>query len=97
MNSANGVTNGANDDKNGDTNSANGTNEEIVIKKKILLLMKKDSRITQVKLSEQLNVSKRTISRYVKELVQSNIIVRIGNNRSGEWLVNEDDRKYVKK
>ena len=63
-----------NGDNNGDIN-------------KVLFLLEKDPSITAKKMSEQLGMSTRKISRIMKELRESEIITRMGSNRKGYWKV----------
>ena len=65
----------------------NGVSLESQTKKEVLLIMKKNSKVTIVELTSMLSLSRRTITRYIKELVSDGVIVRVGNNRSGEWVV----------
>lgn len=46
-----------------------------------------DPHVTIGQLSEQLNVSKTTVSRMIKELKERKIICRSGSNKSGKWVV----------
>ena len=68
---------------NGDING--GINGDINI---ILSLLKKDPYITAKKMSEQTGFSTRKISRVIKSLRESDVIVRVGSTKKGYWKVN---------
>lgn len=57
--------------------------------KQIVLLMERESAITQKRLHEQTKISMGTIKRIIPELQKKGIIKREGNNRSGKWIVND--------
>ena len=78
---------GAKDDANLDANGANFEVKETenVLSSKIIELIKKKPKITQIELAAELNVSRRTIQRLMAELAQNGKIQRIGGTR-GEWV-----------
>lgn len=81
-------TNDAND-ANSDANDADfGANSK---KNKKLLIdnIKKRPTITQNELAEILSLSRRTVQRIIKELVNENKIKRVGSNRTGHWEIIE--------
>ena len=53
----------------------------------IISLMKKDSHISVVSISEKLDVHKRTILRDIEELKSHHVIERVGGSFGGEWRV----------
>lgn len=55
--------------------------------KQIVLLIKEDPSITQKKLHEKSEISMGTIKRILPRLQKNGIISRVGNNRSGKWIV----------
>lgn len=57
------------------------------IQNKIIELIINNKYITQAELSEKLNVNIRTIKRNFKELIDNNIIRRVGSNKKGYWEV----------
>lgn len=61
--------------------------EEGSVEQKVLRLIKTDGKTTAIKMAEELSVTERTIKRTLKNLQDSKIIERVGNNRSGEWKV----------
>lgn len=64
----------------------NVTISESPIKKGILELLRTDGNMKQQDIADALNVSKRTVIRYMKEM-EGTAICREGNNRSGRWVV----------
>lgn len=55
--------------------------------KKILAVIRKDSRITQKKLCEVTGISLGTIKRILPRLQEKGVLVRKGSRRSGQWMV----------
>ena len=51
--------------------------------------IKKNPNITIKQLSEQCNISTRTIQRILSNLKESEIITRIGSDKTGYWKVKE--------
>jgi ATP-dependent DNA helicase RecG len=89
-------TNGTNHDTNGtnhDTNGTNhGTNHESynsVYADKICAQLKVNPNLSYDEIAEKLSISRRTVSRDMKELQESGKIKRVGNNRNGYWEVVE--------
>ena len=62
-----------------------GLNE---IQKEILRLIAKNKNITQKEMSEELNITKRTIERNIMILKETNLVERIGSRKSGYWKIN---------
>lgn len=54
---------------------------------KLLELLKINPNMTQVELSDKLNVSRRTISTLLAKLKEKSIIKRIGSDRKGYWKI----------
>lgn len=54
---------------------------------KLLSILKEEPDITQIELSNRLNVSRRTISTLLSSLKNKKIIERIGSDRKGYWKV----------
>lgn len=76
-------------DANSDANDADfGANSK---KNKKLLIdnIKKRPTITQNELAEILSLSRRTVQRIIKELMNENKIKRVGSNRTGHWEIIE--------
>lgn len=61
--------------------------EEKSLEQGVFELLKSNSKLTAAKMAEELSVNERTIKRILKSLQESNRIIRIGNNRSGEWKI----------
>ena len=59
----------------------------------ILCLIKEDSRITQKQLHEKSGISLGTIKRIIPDLQKKDIISRVGNNRSGQWVVHQSEEQ----
>lgn len=78
-------TNGTVDTISG-TGLGNASDEE-----RLLQILAKNPKITQKQLQEQLNLSIRTVKRLMAGLRDKGKIIRIGNNRSGEWHLNSED------
>lgn len=53
----------------------------------LLSLIQSDSSLTQKEYAQQLGKSERTVKRMFKDLQDKKIIKRIGNNRSGRWIL----------
>ena len=85
----NGVTNEHIDtiDTNYDINQRDISNE-----KQLLQLLEQNPKITQKQIQTKLNLSLSTVKRLMAELQVKGLIVRIGNNRSGEWHLNKHDK-----
>lgn len=82
----NGVTN-EHIDTNFDINQRDISNE-----KQLLQLLEQNPKITQKQIQTKLNLSLSTVKRLMAELQVKGLIVRIGNNRSGEWHLNKHDK-----
>jgi len=74
----------ANGDNNGDISGDNQSDRD-----KVLLLLKEEPDITAKKMSEQTGLSNRKISRIIRELRESEMIIRIGSSRKGYWEINK--------
>ena len=59
----------------------------------ILCLIKEDSKITQKQLHEKSGISLGSIKRIIPELQKKDIISRVGNNRSGQWVVHQSEEQ----
>lgn len=53
--------------------------------KNILELISKNPYTTQEEIAQELNISKRTVIRHMNELVDSKLLKRVGDNRTGYW------------
>ena len=62
------------------------------IKDTLIANIRQNPNITQIELSSLLSLSKRTIQRIMRELVDENEIVRIGSTRSGYWKVVDENK-----
>jgi len=52
-------------------------------------LIQSDKNITQAEISQQLNISTRTVERNMKKLQEENIIIRVGSYTKGYWKLVE--------
>lgn len=48
---------------------------------------KKESTITQVKLMEEFNLTRKQVQKIIKDLREDGLVERQGSNRSGKWMV----------
>ena len=53
----------------------------------ILQRMKEESTITQVKLMEEFNLTRKQVQKIIKDLREDGLVERQGSNRSGKWIV----------
>jgi len=60
-------------------------------KEKLLNEIKKNPTVTRKQLTDILNVSDRTVSRWIKKLEDDNLIRRVGGKKQGHWEIVEDD------
>ena len=60
-----------------------------VLENQILEALRRDPKVTQVKLAEQLNIPYRTLQRKMDEMKLAGRIERIGSKRFGYWHINE--------
>lgn len=72
-----------NKDKNvGKNVGINKTQQEILSK------ISKNTQITLIELSKEMNLTKRTIERNIKVLKDRELLIRKGTNRNGNWVIN---------
>lgn len=64
--------------------------ENTSIENKILALMKENDKIKILELVENLNISSRTISKFIDKLKIDNKLIRIGSKKVGYWKVIEN-------
>lgn len=55
--------------------------------KEVLRLLKENPRITRDEIAEVINKTVRTIQRILNNLVENNIVTRIGSKKAGEWKI----------
>ena len=75
-------------DNNGDINGDNRSDRN-----KVLVLLEEKPGITAKEMSEQTGLSTRKISRIIRELRESEVIIRMGSNRKGHWEINKSKFK----
>lgn len=56
--------------------------------KRLLLLLNSNPTYSSQKIADRLEITKRAVEKIIKRLRESNIIERIGSNKSGYWKVN---------
>ena len=68
--------------------NAEKTKENIsIMEDKVFHLIKENPQITIKKMAEILSVSDRTIQRTINKLKNNCLIVRIGDNKTGQWQI----------
>lgn len=55
--------------------------------KEIIKIIKDNSKITQIELSEIFNVNRETIKRDLNKLQEAKIIKRVGSKKTGYWKI----------
>lgn len=53
----------------------------------VLRRMEENPMITQVKLMEEFNLTRKQVQKLIKDLREDGLIERQGSNRSGKWVV----------
>lgn len=70
-----------------------GTNQKIGIEEQqIIAILKTNPKSTQKNIQEQMKISIRSVKRIMADLQGKGVIIRKGNNRTGEWIVLENER-----
>lgn len=69
-------------DNNGDKSGDNQIDRD-----KILVLLEKEPDMTAKEMSQQTGLSTRKISRIIRELRESEMIIRVGSSRKGYWVI----------
>jgi Fic family protein len=72
----------------GDVGINHGNKKQQELVDAIIVLLKRDSRITTAVLAEKLNLSQRQIERILRKLRESGRIRREGSRKAGHWIVN---------
>ena len=67
--------------QNGLNGTLNGTLEE-----NILSVIKENPKVTQAQIAVKVECSERTVKRIMKEMVERNIIERVGGRKMGRWV-----------
>ncbi|MDR2562803.1 MAG: HTH domain-containing protein, partial [Prevotellaceae bacterium] len=66
--------------------------------KEIISLIENNLNITTVEIANQLNVTRRTVARQIKQLKEKGILSRIDGRKQGKWIINndtKDDQKMI--
>ena len=66
---------------------ANGANHDADMKDNLISILKQNPYITQADLAKELSLSRRTIQRMMKELMNAHKITRVGSTRTGHWEI----------
>lgn len=61
--------------------------------KKVMNLIKENSKITTDELSKQLNLSRRAIQTIINSLKDKNVLTRKGSRKIGHWEIVEEGKK----
>lgn len=69
-------------------NAESGTLDVTLDEMQVLNLLKKDGRMTQKKLAEQIGKSERTVKRIISSLEEKGYVERVNGKRFGYWRVN---------
>ena len=56
---------------------------------RVLELLMEDPGFTSVQIADQLNVSRVSVTKYLKTLKEKGVISRIGSDRKGYWKINQ--------
>lgn len=79
----------------GPKRSQRGTKKEpkkgAEIKNGILQRMQKNPEITQMKLMEEFELTRKQIQTMIKDLQKRGLVERQGSNRSGKWVVKKEE------
>lgn len=81
------MTNSATDDAILDADGANHDADNM--EGRLLLGLKQNPYITQTDLAKELSLSRRTVQRIMKELMNDGKIKRVGSTRTGHWEIND--------
>ena len=65
-------------------------------KQKILDLMFEDPKITTSDMCDRLGLSRKTVSKHIKELKESGMIERVGSDRKGYWKIIKTEENGLK-
>ena len=61
------------------------------IRKDILQRMQENPAITQLKLMEEFELTRKQVQIIIKDLQKNGFVVRQGSNRSGKWVVKKEE------
>ena len=56
---------------------------------KIMELLRKNPRVTQVEMAEIIKISRRAVQKNIKDLVEKDMVERVGSDRKGYWKIKE--------
>lgn len=81
------MTNSTTDDAILDADGANNGADNM--ESRLLSGLKQNPYITQTDLAKELSLSRRTVQRIMKELMNDGKIKRVGSTRTGHWEIND--------
>lgn len=83
---------GVNSDDTNDTNDIKIEPEDFLVEvnEKIVAMLRKNEKVTQKEISDELGISLSTVKRNMTALQGKGIIVRVGSNKAGYWKVNKE-------
>ena len=55
----------------------------------ILVVIREDPTISAERLGEKMNLSTRTVAKYMKEMKESGLIKREGSTKGGRWVITD--------
>ena len=61
----------------------------------LLTLIRKNNRITRKEIAVELGTSINTVKQYIRNLKNKGILIRVGTNRTGHWLVKKIMNKRI--
>jgi len=56
-------------------------------------LIKSDASVTQTRIMEELHLTRKQVQKDMKELQEMHILEREGSNRSGRWIIVDENKK----
>ena len=59
-------------------------------KEEIIAILAENPKVTQIKLMEMLELSRKQVQKEIKELQEQGVLVREGSNRGGKWIVKKN-------
>jgi predicted HTH transcriptional regulator len=87
VNSANDTVNSSNDPVKLSNELVKSSND--TVNDTVFTLIKDNNNVTAIEISEQLNISLRTVRRRIKELKNGHKLERIGSDKTGSWKITE--------
>jgi ATP-dependent DNA helicase RecG len=73
------------------------TTQKTTLDEQILNVIRTNSTATRTEIAEVLGLSPNTVKEYLAKLKKAGRLSRSGSDRRGDWVVNEEDEKKMKK